>query len=180
MIPHRGAQVLTVAVFCSVVLIGVYLALGGASYKPMEVADPCDQRALETPGGLEETAQQLALSALDGAACELQITREDLVLSLADPEERAAYLDERQISDETLEAAVRAGLQRAYDDAVDAGVIDGLDAILIGEAIQHVPVDVLVDIAQSETAQDAAELLEGFATGDGATDALDTLEGLIP
>jgi hypothetical protein len=177
--PHRGAQVLTVAVFCSVVLLGVYLGLGGASYEPMEVADPCESRALEAPDGIEATVQQLALSALDGAACELQVTREDLVLSLADPEERAAFLDEREISDETLEAAVSGGLQRAYDDAVAVGAIDGLEAILIGEAIQRVPVDVLVDVAQSETGQEAAALLGEFGASEGASEALDTLEGLL-
>ena len=41
------------------------------------------------------------------------------------------------------------------------------------------PVDVIVDIAQSDTAQEAAALLEEFATSDGASDALDTLEGLF-
>jgi len=143
------------------------------------VADPCEQRPLVAPEGIEATVQQLALSALDGAACELQITREDLVLSLADPEERTAFLDEREISDETLEAAVRGGLQRAYDDAVAVGAIDGLEAILVGEAIQHVPVDVLVDVAQSETAQEAAALLGDFATSDDGGEALDTLEGLF-
>jgi hypothetical protein len=157
--PHRGAQVLTVAVFCSLALLGLYIGLGGASYRPMEVADPCDSRPLAAPEGLEATVQQLALSALDGAACELQVTREDLVLSLADPEERAEFLDEREISDETLEAAVRGGLDRAYEDAVEVGAIDGLEAILVGEAIRFVPVDVLVDVAQSETAQEAASLL---------------------
>jgi hypothetical protein len=178
-IPHRGAQVLTVVVFCSVCLLGLYIGLGGASYAPMEVADPCEERPLEAPEGIEATVKQLALSALDGAACELQVTREDLVLSLADPEERAAFLDEREISDETLEAAVRGGLQRAYDDAVEVGAISGLEAVFIGEAIQRVPVDVLVDIAQSETAQEAAALLGDFATSDGASQALDTLQDLL-
>jgi hypothetical protein len=178
-IPHRGAQVLTVAVFLSVALLGLYIGLGGATYEPTEVADPCDQRALEAPDGIEATVQQLALSALDGAACELRITREDLVLTLADPEGRAAYLDERQIADETLEAAVRGGLQRAYDDAVEVGTIGGLEALVIGEAIEQVPLDLLVDIAQSETGQEAAALLGDLAGSEGASDAIDALEGLI-
>jgi hypothetical protein len=178
-IPHRGAQVLTVTVFAAVVLLGLYIGLGGASYKPMEVADPCDPRPLEAPDGIEATVQQLALSALDGAACELRITREDLVLSLADPEERAAFLDEREISDETLETAVRGGLQRAYDDAVEVGTIDGLEALVIGEAIDRVPLDVIIDIAQSETGQEAAALLGDLAASEEAGDAIDALDDLI-
>jgi hypothetical protein len=171
--------VLTVAVFASVVLLGLYIGLGGASYKPAEVADPCDPRALTAPEGIEATVQQLALSALDGAACELRITREDLVLSLGDPEGRQAFLDERQISDETLEVAVRGGLQRAYDDAVEVGAIDGLEALVIGEAIDRVPLDLLIDIAQSETGQEAAALLGDLAASEEAGDAIDALEGLL-
>jgi hypothetical protein len=177
--PHRGAQVITVTVVACLALLGLYIGLGGASYAPMEVADPCDARPLEAPEGIEDTVQQLALSALDGAACELRITREDLVLSLADPEGRAEFLDEREISDETLEGAVQAALDRAYDDAVSSGAIDGLEAIVIGEAIEFVPVDVLVDIAQSETGQEAAALLGDLAGSEEAGEALDTLEGLL-
>jgi hypothetical protein len=176
---RRGAWVLGVTVFASVVLLGLYIGLGGASYAPMRVADPCDERALEAPEGLEMTLQQLALSALDGAACELRITREDLVLALADPEGRARYLDEREISDETLEAAVRGGLERAYDDAVRLGTIDGLEAFLVEQAIEHAPLDVLVDIAQSESGQEAAALLGELAASEETQDAFDALEGLL-
>ena len=175
MTPHRGAQVMTVTVVACIALLGLYLGLGGASYAPQEVADPCDARPLEEPEGIEDTVQQLALSALDGAACELQITREDLVLSLADPEGRAEFLDEREISDETLEGAVQAALDRAYDDAVSSGAIGGLEALVI----EFVPVDVLVDVAQSETGQEAAALLGDLAASEEAGDALDTLEGLL-
>lgn len=179
MTPHRGAQALTIAIVLSVALIGLYIGLGGASYDPAEVADPCEPRPLSQPEGIEATVQQLALSALDGAACELRITREDLVLTLADPEGRAAFLDERRISDETLETAVRSGVERAYEDAVEVGAIDGLEALVIGEAIQRIPLDLLVDIAQSETGQEVAELLGDLAASEGAGDALDTLEGLF-
>jgi hypothetical protein len=179
MIPHRGAQVLTVTVFACIVVLGLYIGFGGASYAPAKVADPCDPRPIEAPEGIEATLQQLALSALDGAACELRITREDLVLSLADPEGRARFLDERQISDETLEAAVRGGLQRAYDDAVRVGEIGGIEAFVLGQAIDRVPIDLLVDIAQSESGQEAAALLEDLAAGQGAQDAIGTLEDLL-
>jgi hypothetical protein len=153
-------RVLVTIVAASALLLSGYLALGGGSYEPTAVADPCEPRPpASDPEGTDEVVQQIALSALDGAACELRVTREDLLAALADPAVRTRFLDENRISDQALEATVRAGLDRAYDDAVAAGRLDGLDAILIGEAIELVPVSVIVDIAQSESAQGAAAAL---------------------
>lgn len=174
-----GTQVLAVTTFVTAVLLALYIGLGGASYAPTPVADPCEPRPIERPEGIEAILQQLVLSGLDGAACELQIPREDLVASLADPEGRAQFLDERQISDETLEAAFRGALERAYDDAVRTGTIDGFEALAIGEAIEFVPLDVIVDIAQSESGQEAAALLGDLAASEDAQDALDAFEDLI-
>lgn len=176
---HRGAQVLVVTTFVTAVLLALYIGLGGASYAPTPVADPCEPRPIERPEGIEATLQQLVLSGLDGAACELQIPREDLLASLADPEGRAEFLDERRLSDADLEVAVDAALERAYDDAVRTGAIDGLDAFAIGQAIEFVPVDLLVDIARSETGQEAAALLGELMGSEEAGKALDALEGLL-
>jgi hypothetical protein len=177
--PERGIQVLTATTLVTGVLLALYIGLGGASYAPTPVADPCDPREIEAPDGLEATLQQLALSALDGAACELRIPREDLVAALADPAGRAGYLDDREISDEVLESAVSGALQRAYDDAVRVGTIDGFEAFAIGEAIEYVPVALLVDIAQSETGQEAMALLGDLAESDEAQDALDAAQDLL-
>jgi len=161
-------KLLVATVVACAAVLGAYLALGGGSYEPSAVADPCQPRPLASdPEGTDEVVQRIALSALDGAACELRVTREDLLAALADPEVRTRFLDQNRISDETLEAAVRAGLDRAYDDAVAAGQLDGIDAILIGEAIELVPTSVIVDIAQSETAQGAAAELESIIQGPG-------------
>jgi hypothetical protein len=148
-VARQGRTVFALALAACAVVLGAYLALGGASYKPAEVADPCEPRPIAEPEGTEAILQQVALSALDGAACELQVTREDLIAALADPDVRTRFLDERQIPDEQLEAAVRAGLERAYDDAVRVGAIDGIEAFLLEQAIERVPLDVIVDIAQS-------------------------------
>lgn len=179
MIPHHGARLVTIALVASLALVGSYLALGGASYAPTPVADPCEPRQIAAPEGIGETLQQLALSALDGAACELRIPREDLVAALADPEERARFLDEREISDATLERAVRGALDRAYEDAVRVGAIDGLEQFAIAQAIERVPIALLVDVAQSETGQEAAALLGELAAGAEAEEAIDALEGLL-
>ena len=147
------------AIGASLAVLASYLALGGGSYEPTPVADPCEARPIADPEGTDEVVQQVALSALDGAACELRVTREDLLAALADPELRARFLDERRISDETLERAVRSGLERAHADAVAAGQISGIEELLIGEAIERAPLSLIVDIAQSDTAQGAAGML---------------------
>lgn len=176
MTPHRGAQVLGVTIFVSLAALIAYLSLGGGSYAPAEVADPCDPRPIEAPEGTEALLQQLALSALDGAACELRVPREDLLASLADPERRAAFLDERQISDETLEGAIDSGLQRAYDDAVSVGTISGVEAFLIGQAIELAPTGLIVDIARSETGQEAAAKLLELADSEAVDEIVDEAE----
>jgi hypothetical protein len=157
----RGLGPTLAALAASVVLAIVYLAAGGASYEPREVADPCDPRPLEPAEGVEGQLQQLALSGLDGAACSLQVTREDLVLALADPKSRERFLDEHYVSDETLEEAVRSGLQRALDDAERTGEISGIEATLFQEAIDAAPVSAVVDLLQSEPGRKGLELLGG-------------------
>jgi len=168
---------LTVAV-CAAVL-GTYLALGGADYKPSAVADPCEPREIDWPDGTELVLEQIGKSALDGAACELQVTREDLLIALADPETRADFLDERQISDSELEAALRGGLERAHDDAVEAGALSGIPEFLIAQVIEHAPLEVIVDIAQSETGQELAAKLAEFAGSETAQDAFGTAQEAI-
>ena len=55
------------------VLVGLYLALGGASYAPAKVADPCATRSWRGPQGFEAIGEQIVLSALDVAACQLLV-----------------------------------------------------------------------------------------------------------
>ena len=80
---ERLMRPIIVAAAASLALIGVYLALGGASYAPARVADPCAPRDWRNPQGLQHTAEQIVLSALDGAACKLHVTREDMVLAFS-------------------------------------------------------------------------------------------------
>ena len=116
----RPRTLVVAAIIASLGLVGTSLALGGASYEPKPVQDPCQPRSWTSPQGLDEIAQQLTLSALDGAACELHVSRETLVLALGTPEGRAQFA-----SDPRLAAALRAGLIRAVDDAQTAGAIPG-------------------------------------------------------
>ncbi len=157
------------AVVASLLLVCVYLAAGGADYEPTPVADPCASRDVQPPHGLEEEAQQFFLSAVDGAACELGVSREELVVALATEESRQEFAAEHGIDDATLDAAVRAGAVRAIDDAVDDGELSPLLASGLRELAQRLPVEQLIDLiggAQS--------------VFDDAGNLLDQLGGLIP
>ena len=90
----------------SLALVAAYLALGGASYAPAKVADPCASRDWRDPG-LSEVAEQIVLSALDGAACELGVTREDVVLAFENRDELERFAQEHQEGDQELEELLR-------------------------------------------------------------------------
>jgi hypothetical protein len=155
---------LAAAVAASAALLATYLALGGASYKPVEVADPCEPRPIEKPEGRDDVLQQIALSALDGAACELRVTREDLVLGLADRESRERFLREHRVSDEVLEDALRAGLLRAVDDAERVDALSGFEASLIRGAVERLPIGILIDLLQRASGRSVLDLLGDLVT----------------
>jgi AcrR family transcriptional regulator len=136
------------AVGASVALVIAYLALGGASYAPAKVADPCETRDWREPEGVEEVAEQIALSGLDGAACELDVSREEMVLALANPDARAQFAREHGISNERLEQLVRDGLLRAIDDAEEADALDPTLAGLLRGIVSNIPVDELLDLLE--------------------------------
>lgn len=116
-----------------------YLALGGASYKPTAVADPCATREWRDPSDLEAVLEQIVLSALDGAACELAVSREDLVLAVRDEASLESFARERGLSRDDAERAVHDGLERAIDDAEDAGALPGLVVSLLRRAVESLP-----------------------------------------
>ena len=127
------------AVVASLALVLTSLALGGASYEPKPVQDPCQPRPWSSPQNVDQLTQQLTLSALDGAACELHVSRETLVLALGTPEGRSEFAN-----DPRLAAALRAGLIRAVDDAERAGAIPGIVADGLREVARNLPDDQLV------------------------------------
>jgi hypothetical protein len=136
------------ATVAAVALVVTYLALGGASYAPAKVADPCAPRDWRDPQGVEEVAEQIALSGLDGAACELHVSREEMVLALANPESRDRFAREHGITDERLEQLVREGLFRAIDDAESADALDPTLADLLRGIARRVPVDELLELLE--------------------------------
>lgn len=141
----KRALPLLVSVAAVAAVLVPYLALGGASYEPTPVADPCVERDWRDPGGLQAVLEQVALSALDGAACELGVAREDLVLALRDEESLDAFAEEHGISRADAEQAVEDALDRAVDDAEEAGGLSGFFAELVARAVESVPAWQLLD-----------------------------------
>ena len=157
-----GRTLVGVAAAASIALVASYLALGGATYEPTPVQDPCDPRPWREPDGVEQAAEQFTLSGLDGAACELRVTRETLALALASESSRERFAAEYGISDAELEAAVRAGLVRAIDDAEDAGALSSIVAGPLRELASRIPVDQAIGLIQDARSvfEDAQGLLD--------------------
>jgi hypothetical protein len=61
------------------------------------IADPCEPRALPATGGLDGFVQDVALVALDRAACRHGASREELALALADEEAARSYRREHGV-----------------------------------------------------------------------------------
>jgi hypothetical protein len=141
------AQVLVgTAIVLSLALVGVYLAAGGDSYAPEKSQDPCKHRAWSNPEGLSEIANQFSISALDGAACQLGVTRETLARALASPEARERFAEHYGIDEAKLARAVRAGLLRAIDDAEEAGALSPLLAGPLRGTIEDIPLDQAIEL----------------------------------
>jgi len=132
----------------SLVLVIVYLALGGASYAPAKVADPCATREWRNPEGAQRAIEQIVLSALDGAACDLGATREEVVLALANEDRRKSFAREHRISQQRLEELVRTGLLRAIDDAEAADAIGGTTASLLRGLVDRIPIGGLLNLLE--------------------------------
>ena len=157
-----GRALVLAALAASAALVVAYLVAGGGDYEPTAVADPCAPRAWREPAGLEETAEQFALSALDGAACELHVSRETLAVALGTSESRAEFAAEYGIEDAELEAAVRAGLVRAIGDAERAGELDPLAAEGLRAVAARLPVDEGIALIEDATVvfEDAGSLFD--------------------
>ncbi len=94
------------------------------------------------PGnGLDATVQRIALGGLNGAACELDVSRERLVLSLAD----VPGIGTVPLDSDRLEDALEAGLVRAIDDADGRDSIPGFVASGLRVVARNAPIGWVVD-----------------------------------
>jgi hypothetical protein len=122
-----------------VALVAVELGLGALGETSPKIADPCRPRNGRT-GGFDTTIQRIVLDGLDGAACRLHTTREELVLSLAHgPGAPRLHLDRS-----TTTAALRAGMLRAVDDAERRGDLPSFIAPLLRRLVERAPIEQLL------------------------------------
>jgi len=168
----RGGVLVGIAALVSLMLVFSYLAAGGSSYEPAKVQDPCKPRPWRNPEGLQQIAEQFSLSALDGAACELGVSRETLARALATPASRERFTRRYGIDEAELARAIRAGLVRAIDDAERAGVLNPLVAAPLRATVRQVPVDQAIELIQN-----ARSLLDNLQSFLGPAGGL--LEGLL-
>ncbi|UJA18979.1 hypothetical protein HJD18_01325 [Thermoleophilia bacterium SCSIO 60948] len=179
----NGRAGILASLLAVVALLAAYLLLGGGTYAPREVPDPCAPRELspERPVG-----EQIALSALDGAACELQVTREDLTLALASESERESFQAAYDVDDEEFAEATRAGLERAIGDAEGLGTLSATEASIAREVVARLPYEQLVDLLGRVTGEDdplaalTETIVSGVELGEDIDGILEDIGNLIP
>ena len=103
------------AAVAATLLAALYVASGGGDFGPRPVADPCATRV--RPAGVERL-QRAALATLDGTACELGSSREDLLRTLLTRRRPAG------VSEDALVEAFAAGIDRAQRE----GALRGFEA----------------------------------------------------
>ena len=142
---RRIAFAALVALFVGAVgLIALELSNGAVNAGALAVRDPCERRPSFPGEGLDATLQRIVSDGLDGAACELGTTREELVLSLAP----SSGVESIPWDDETIELAVRASLLESIEDAEQRGSLNGFVAVVLRQVVERAPVQWLIDGGQ--------------------------------
>jgi hypothetical protein len=130
-------------------VLAIQLANGGGTFEPLRPADPCVARTVTSQAdGIDGLTERLVLLGVDGAACRLDVSREELTLELAQPGTRTdAEID-------ALRDGLLAAVRRMQDDgslpAASELVNEALDSAdlngFLETAIRAVP-DSVVDAA---------------------------------
>ena len=110
---------------------------------------------------------------MDGAACQLGVSREELARALATPEARERFSERYGIDDAKLARAIRAGLVRAVDDAEEAGALSPLVGGPLRATVEEIPLDEAIELIEN-----ARSIFGGLETFLGP--AGDLLEELLP
>ena len=100
-------------------LIVAELAAGALDFGETRIADACTTEANFEGGGIDGAIQRFALSAISGAACELDTSREELVLSFVP----SANATDVRWDEETINRALRAGVEQAAEDTAGDGLL---------------------------------------------------------
>src|SRR5262249_25870585 len=136
--PVRRSLPVLVAIGLVAAVVIPYLALGGGSYKPKPVADPCVARERPSTDALGPTIEGIALQALDGVACKLGVSREALVLALRSEDAFDSFARKHGIERTEADQAVHDGLVQAVDNAANSGALPGLIAPIVRKAAESV------------------------------------------
>lgn len=137
---------LLVAAALACALVGAYVALGGTSYEPSPVANPCAPRPAREVQGTGERIEVVLLAAADTTACRLGVSREELVLALRSVDDLDALARKDGKSRDDLEEALRAGLVRAVDQGESQGLIGDTTASGLRFAAEHLPLGLLLSL----------------------------------
>jgi hypothetical protein len=136
-----GGVVLLLALLAgAAALVGVELGEGAAGSVSPSIANPCRARPPFAGGGIDGVIQRVVLDGLDGAACRLGTSREELVLSLRS----GTGVRLRNADRNDAEAAIRAGLLRSVDEADSRGDIPSFLVPVVRRLIRTAPLDTLI------------------------------------
>jgi hypothetical protein len=138
------ARPVALALAAVVAVLVPFAALGGGSYTPARVADPCETEWTK-PNGIQALLEQLALTGFAGAACELGVTREELVLALRSDDALDAFARERGLARAEVDEAIRDGLEKAVEEAEAAGDLPSVVAPLVQRAVRELPPTTILD-----------------------------------
>jgi hypothetical protein len=154
---RRPAVLVALLLVAGATLVAVELALGARDYGRVELERACSAPPPRLDrNGLDRTIQRIVLSGLSEAACELETTREELVLSLS-PRTGSRY---GTWSDEELEEALQAGLVEAVDDARDRDELGSTEARVLRELAERTPVQLILEAAEHADLLSALDFLE--------------------
>ena len=134
------------AVVAAMALVGAYVALGGTSYEPSAVANPCAPRPPRAAEGTGERVELVLLAAADRTACRLGVSREELVLALRSVDDLDALARKEGRSRGELEQALRAGLVGAVEEGQRQGLIGDTTAGSLRFAADHFPLGILLSL----------------------------------
>jgi hypothetical protein len=137
-----AAAAIVVALLVAAVAVAVAEVGKGATDGGVKIANPCQPRTPFPGHGIDATIQRVVLDGLDGAACRLHTTREELVLSLRGGSGSPRW------DQQTIDTALRAGLLRAVDQADQRGDIPGFLVPTVKRVVETVPFDKLIEIVQ--------------------------------
>jgi hypothetical protein len=139
---------LAAAIAVSLVLVTGYRVAGGGSYAPKRPASPCLPHHWAPVSSLDAAENDLAVSTLDGAACQLHTSAADLALAFANSRTLGQFQRARRISDAQLAAAAKTGIVRAFADGARSGEIDSTLASILQAGARALPEQWLADQAR--------------------------------